>query len=107
MEITNDSISWTSEDIDIWSQFLRTATGSKLLGKLLETTPTLFEEGDTNKVLIRTGKVTGYMDAARSLLSLAQHTPAPAKSVQNYPALEDDGEWAGPKLSETPPNNQV
>lgn len=103
MEITNDALDWTSEDIDLWSQFLRTQTGSRLIPKMLEACPQLLENGDTNAILIRSGIVQGMGNAARAILSLALHPQKEQKSVSDYPALEDDAAWPdGRKLTDNP-----
>ena len=100
MEIVANYLDWTTNDEQVWAGFLSTETGKRLLPKLAESTPGLLEKGDTNEILIRTGKVAGLQLAVQTLLALAH--PAPPESLSkpdNYPALENDDAWAdGEKL---------
>jgi len=96
MEITNDVTPWGSENIAVFNQFLQTHTGRKLLPKLMESIPVLLESGETNDILIRTGKVSAWGDALRSLIALSAPPPAePDTSVhnRNYPDPTDDRQW--------------
>ncbi len=94
MEITNESLSWTSEDTDLWRAFLGTRTGSRLLPKLVESAPPLLESGDSNGILIRNGKVLGFQESVRALLNLAVNQPdAPKAESTNFPSLDDDAAW--------------
>jgi hypothetical protein len=103
MEISNDALPWDSEDIDLWRQFLHSQTGTRLIPKLLEAIPPLLEEGDTNKILIRSGLVKGVQLTAQSLLGLAEHPQKPPESPEQYPALENDAVWNdGKKVAEAP-----
>ena len=101
MEITQDGLDWDSEDVVLWRSFLATRTGSRLLPKLAENTPLLLEKGDVNELLIRSGKVLGFQDSIRALLSMTViHTAAPVAD-NSYPNLEDDSKWTdGEKLNE-------
>ena len=101
MEITTETSEWNSENIDVWRGFLATETGKRLLPKLIEFAPTLLNKGEINEILIRSGEVIGFSNAAKSLLLLAIHQPAPEKSADNHPALEDDAAWNdGQKLTD-------
>lgn len=93
-----------SEDREIWSQFLRTRTGQRLLPKLLESLPALLEKGDINEILIRSGEVRGWKIAVVGLLALAVPEPkAVEQAANNYPPLADDDAWEdGHKLKQTP-----
>lgn len=92
MEITSDTLEFTSEDVIAWKNFLNTRTGQRLIPKLLEGAPTLLSSGDTNAVLIRNGELLGYQSAARNLLFLA-NPPTERKSVAAFPDLTDDDAW--------------
>ena len=51
------------------------------------------ERGETNEILIRTGKVAGLQLAVQSLLALAHpNLPIDTKTPE-YPALENDAAW--------------
>jgi|SRR6267142_263861 len=101
MEITNSALEWTSEDVDLWRGFLASRTGSRLLPKLAELSPVLLEEGDTNKICLRAGKVLGFQSAIRELLALAIIQPAPVQAESAYPSPEDDSAWKdGEKTTE-------
>lgn len=92
---------WTTEDIDLWRQFLGTQTGSRLLPKLLEETPHLLGGGNTNDILVRSGEVRGFQLAAGALLAMTNYPPPPVKTAENYPLPEDDSAWNdGNKISE-------
>lgn len=93
MEITNKPLEWTSEDKVNLAHFLNTQTGSRLLPKVAEMIPVLLETGDTNSILIRSGKVLGAQEAIRVILELSTPEPAPATSEDPYPALNDDSKW--------------
>jgi hypothetical protein len=96
MEITTESLTWTSEDIAVFRQFLNTATGQKFVGKWIEVAPRLLLKGDTNAILIRNGEVAAWQEAARALIALANpEPPAPDQNVHNrtYPDPTDDSQW--------------
>lgn len=94
MEITLDEITWHSDDRLALSNFLSGPTGSKLLPKLAELTPALLAEGDTNKVLIRSGILLGTQDTIKNLLALARPEPAaPQQPADSYPDPADDSQW--------------
>lgn len=93
MEITNDHLEWTSEDVDQWRSFLLTRCGSRLIPKLAEHAPLLLEKGDTNEICIRNGKVVGFQESIRTLLSLAVIQPSAPITESAYPPLDDDGKW--------------
>jgi hypothetical protein len=101
MEISNSPLEFTSEDISIWRQFLRTQTGARLIPKLLESSPVLLERGDSNEILIRTGAVKGFQEAARTLLAMAFPLPETPKPVTEYPSPEDDAAWNDGKTLNT------
>lgn len=90
MEITNEQLAWDSEDVAVFLTFLKTRTGSRLLPKLAESVPTLLEEGDSNKIAIRSGKVLGFQECIKNILQLASPQPENPRSADNYPPLEDD-----------------
>lgn len=95
MEITTGVLEWTSEDVILFRQFLATQTGQRLLPKLLEETPILLAEGDTNAICVRSGEVRGMQKAARTLLVMAyppKETPT-SDPTTDYPRLDDDEKW--------------
>lgn len=101
MEITNTALEWTSENVEIWRQFLNTPTGQRLIPKMLEATPGLLPNGDTNSILIRSGEVRGVQLAANTLLDMTRIAPeAPVETQTDYPDLTDDSKWPGEKLKE-------
>lgn len=105
MEITNDSLPWSTEDIDVLRTFLKSQTGSRLLPKILESTPSLLAKGDINEILVRSGEVRGFQLAARAFLEMLVYPPLekPVTIDSHLPNLEDDRAWNdGQKFSETP-----
>ena len=104
MEISANPLDWTSVDSDNLAKFLDTETGRRLIPKLAGATPGLFEGGDTNKILIRSGELRGCRIILQEILDLA-HPPPPAPSREdNHPDLLDDSKWTGPKLNDPNPN---
>lgn len=95
METVVSAPDWSSEDTQNLRTFFLTRTGSRLLPKLVEAIPFLLEEGDTNKILIRNGKVTGYQEVIKNLVALAgpEPMPIPDEQATNYPSLTDDSKW--------------
>ncbi len=87
-------VEWTTEDTLIFRQFLRTQTGSKLLGKLAQSTPPLLPSGHVNAVLIRSGEVRGVTEAVKSLYFLAFPVqPIKQESRTEYADPTDDKAW--------------
>jgi hypothetical protein len=102
MEITAGPLDWASNDEQNWAAFLNTETGRRFVSRLLEAVPSLLDEGDTNKILIRTGVVRGFQLAVQELMRMAQAQGKPEQVVDNYPPLEKDEAWAdGKKLDPT------
>lgn len=101
MQITNSQLEWTSEDIDLWRQFLHTQTGQRLIPKLVENAPVLLDKGDTNAILIRSGELRGMQELVRVMIALTEHAPKEPQAVEeNYPDLHDDTKWNdGEKLN--------
>jgi hypothetical protein len=95
MEITVNEIQWTPDDVVALINFLNTQSGAKLASKLAEMTPPLLSEGDTNKILIRSGEVLGMQNTIRNLLSLTRVIPVENDSsdASEYPSLTDDARW--------------
>lgn len=94
-----EELSWSSEDVDIFRQFLSTKTGAKLAPKLAEiSVPTLFEGGEVNRILIRSGEVRGVQLVLSNIYSLAYPPPAAPVETAAYPDLNDDSAWEGDKL---------
>lgn len=96
MEITTDEITWSSEDISVFRSFLATETGRKLIPKLLESVPSLLKGGPTNEILIRSGEVSAWRDAALALLGLASPPPKQPDQLMHsnqYPDPTDDAQW--------------
>lgn len=94
MEITNETLPWTTEDEVHWNAFLSTLSGQRLIPKLAESAPTLLDGGHANKTLVRNGELRGFQSAIRTLLDLS-HTPVTVIDPQTttYPNLEDDSKW--------------
>lgn len=84
---------WTQFDAENLAKFLETDTGKRFLPKLTEQIPTLFDGGETNRILIRSGEVRAFNQVLEQVLLLA-HPPAPVSpQVPEYPALENDNAW--------------
>lgn len=94
MELSNSPLEFDSEDSALFREFLKTRSGERLIPKLLESIPTLLASGDVNAILIRSGEVRGFQEAARTLLALAYPGPTPVKPANEWPSLEDDLAWA-------------
>jgi len=100
MEITNSALEWDSDDSTLLRQFLETRAGTRLLPKVAEQAPTLITEGDTNKILCRTGMVAGVGEAIRIILALAHPVPDEVVAATDLPDLTDDTKWSdGNKLT--------
>jgi hypothetical protein len=93
MQVTNDTIEWTSDNAALLHEFLKTPTGQRLLPRIAEQVPALLSGGDVNALLIRSGEVRGYQDALRNLLAASMPTPEPAKAESSYPSLDDPANW--------------
>jgi hypothetical protein len=93
MEITNSVLEWTTEDVIHWKSFLTTTAGSRLIPKLVEFAPPLLEGGGVNEIMIRNGKVLGFQEAVRALLTLTSVEPDLPKTESAYPSLTADKEW--------------
>lgn len=93
MEITIDPLNWDSDDIAAWNAFLGTKTGRRLIPKLVEAVPQLLEHGHLNKILIRSGEVRGWADAARTLLTMAREPERIITETPAYPPLDADEHW--------------
>ena len=105
MDPNTSPIDWTSDDSANLRAFLRTPSGSRLLPKILETSPLLLPGGETNDILIRSGEVRAYMDVSRTILTLAylKDIPEVVGGTTSYPDLEDDTKWDdGNKLKPNP-----
>lgn len=104
MEITAQPLDWSTIDSDNLSKFLDTDTGRRLVPKLAAAAPPLFDGGDTNKILIRSGELRGCRIVLQEILDLAHPPPPLPQREDAHPPLEDDKYWQGPKLKETDPN---
>lgn len=96
MQITNQALDWSSDDEDNLRAFLMTETGKRFLPKLLEGAPTNLTEGDTNKILIRSGIVLGWQKVVQTALSLAFRPPVSTVELNQpeaYPPLDKDEAW--------------
>lgn len=103
MEISANPLDWTSVDSDNLAKFLDTETGRRLIPKLAGATPGLFEGGDTNKILIRSGELRGCRIILQEILDLAHPPPPTPQREDNHPDLLDDSKWTGPKLNDPNP----
>lgn len=98
IEIAAKADEWNSDDVITFRNFLEsTRTGRKILPKLLESTPPLLSKGHVNAILIRNGEVRGVQIIANAFLQLANPLPEVAKTIDNYPPLEDESKWDGDK----------
>jgi hypothetical protein len=105
MEIVAGPMDWTTVDEQRWSEWLNTETGRRLLPKLLESLPGLLPKGDVNEILIRSGEVRGWQEAAQQLIRMAHTEPPPTPVESAYPPLEDDSKWSdGNKLNDPNPD---
>lgn len=77
-----------------WRDFLNTETGRRVVGKALESVPTLLAGGNVNEILIRSGEVRGWSAAAQAFLSLAAPLPKPPEAPPAFPDLDDDAKWS-------------
>lgn len=98
MEIaTSSNLDWTHIDEQSLAQFLDTPTGRRFIPKLLEQAPIPLEAGDTNAILIRSGKVLGCQEIVKLILALSHSQPQPQLSTNiEYPPLENDKAWPAP-----------
>jgi hypothetical protein len=94
METTIAPPEWSSEDRHLLQEFLSTTTGTRLLPKMVEQMAPLLETGDTNTILIRSGKVLGFQESIQAILLLARPEPeAPPAPTSEYPDPADDSKW--------------
>lgn len=104
---TPEILEWTSVDSDNLKSFLATRTGTRLLPRLAESAPTLFADGDTNRILIRNGELRGFQIAMREIISLAYPPPDVKSTPSEYPELTDDSAWNdGQKIQTSTPAPQ-
>lgn len=99
-----DTPPWTSDDTIALRTFLTsTETGKKLLPNLAKTRVALLPSGETNAILITSGRVMGFDAVISELLRLSSEFPEPERQVRSdsLPSLEDDAAWPGPKLNPT------
>jgi hypothetical protein len=94
MEITNESLAWSSIDEANWDAFLRSQTGQRLIPKLADAAPLLLDGAHANKTLVRNGELRGFQRALSELLSLSHAQPLPPQPETAYPPLEDDKKWS-------------
>lgn len=114
MEIEAGQLDWIATDEQALANFLDTPTGRRFIPKLLEQAPTPLESGETNAVLIRSGKVLGYSEVVKLILALSHSPPKLVSNPthDNYPPLEKDTAWDKPKdepallYQEPPPPQQ-
>ncbi len=99
MEILAGSLDWTPYDSEKLAAFLDSETGKRFIPKLVESAPTLFEGGDTNRILIRSGEVLSFQKIVKEILFLAHPPPPNKQEATEYPPLEADEAWKdGQKL---------
>lgn len=86
---------WTSEDVALLRAFLETRCGEKIIPMLAQSAPTLFDGGEINRLLVRSGELRGYQSALREINFLAYPPPAPAKEPNAYPDLfsTSESDW--------------
>ena len=100
-------LEWTSQDTENFRKFLETKTGSRLLPRVAESAPTLFADGDTNRILVRNGELRGFQAALREIMTLANPPPEIKSEANEYPSLLDDSAWNdGQKIETSTPAPQ-
>lgn len=102
MQIATDGLEFDSDDRSKWNAFLQTRAGLRLVPKAAEHAPQLLGEGESNKILIRSGEARGFAQALQALLLLAEPPAPPAPSEKTgYFDLHDDAAWNdGQRLTE-------
>jgi hypothetical protein len=93
MEILAGSLDWTPNDSERLAAFLDSETGKRFIPKLVEAAPTLFDAGDTNRILIRSGEVLSFQKIVKEILFLAHPPPPNKQEATEYPPLESDTHW--------------
>jgi len=109
MEILASDGEWIQTDAENLARFLESDTGKRLLPKLAEHCPVLFDKGDINAILIRSGEVRAWTGMIESLLALAHPVPETAtKNATEYPPLTDDAAWNdGQRLADAANENPI
>jgi hypothetical protein len=92
--VTRELLPWFATDAEALRRFLESETGTRLLPKILESTPGLLAGGDTNALMVRSGEVRGCQIFATAILALAYPPPPPPEEQNSYPELEDDSKWS-------------
>lgn len=97
MEVTQQPLDWTSDDVLNWQKFLTSQTGSRLIPRVLEFIPDLLAKGDINEILIRSGEVRGWRNCIGQLLFLTSVVKSSTDSAKqsNFPPLDEDLAWSG------------
>jgi hypothetical protein len=104
MEILAPESAWLTVDEEQLAKLLDTPFGKRLIGKLSEAIPPMFEDGSRNKLLLRMGKIAGVQHAIESLFLMA-HPPKKSDASQHseYPSPENDAAWNDGKKLEPEP----
>lgn len=89
------AVEFTSEDAQNLRTFLGTATGQKIVPKLLEYRPHLLDGSDNGKTLVRSGIVVGFELAVNLIEELTETelNKNDQPTSENYPSLDDDSKW--------------
>lgn len=97
MEVTQNPLDWTSDDVLNWQKFLTSQTGSRLIPRVLEFIPDLLAKGDINEILIRSGEVRGWRSCIHQLIFLTSVVEAKTfpNTPPNFPPLDEDLAWSG------------
>ena len=99
-----NGVGLTAEEASQFRAMLSTQVFSKVLYHLSQNAPRLHEDGDTNKILIRSGKAAGWSECVRRIMEAADPISlgtsggpfefgieGPAKPM--YPPLDADDAW--------------
>jgi hypothetical protein len=99
-----NGVGLTAEEASQFRAMLSTQVFSKVLYHLSQNAPRLHEDGDTNRILIRSGKAAGWSECVRRIMEAADPISlgaasgpfefgieGPAKPM--YPPLDSDESW--------------
>lgn len=98
---TKTETPWESSDATALRQFLESKTGQRALMHLSDQIPPLLDGSHVEKTLVASGVVKGWNDSLRALLSLTIEQPAPVKTPEAYPSLDDESAWEDNKKPTT------
>lgn len=92
---------WSGEDASLLRQFLESDAGKRALYHLSEAAPELLDGSDNGRTLVASGRVGGYNQAIKNLLSLIVEPPPSVPEVRDeWPDLDNDEAWSALEISE-------